>query len=54
MVVKSFGEPEASLTKKNVIAYYGKAKFSNCGNALKQFQSSENGNVARGTGNDSW
>jgi hypothetical protein len=54
MVVKSFGEPEASLSELNVRAYYGKAKFSNCGNALKQFQPSEDGNVSRGTGNDSW
>jgi len=29
-------------------------KSSNCGNTLKQFQPSENGNVSRGTGNDSW
>jgi len=29
-------------------------KSSNCGNTLKQFQPSEYGNGARGTGNDSW
>jgi hypothetical protein len=30
------------------------ARFSNCGNTLKQFQPSESGNTSRGTGNDSW
>lgn len=52
-VEKSFGEPGASLTELSV-SELRKAKFSNCGNTLKQFQPSESGNTSRGTGNDSW
>ena len=44
-VENSSGEPGASLLKE--------AKFSNCGNILKQFQPSESGNTSRGAGNDS-